>query len=123
MNDQKPKPRPVCCVVMPFGERQVAVPSPEAPTKLNCDALRDKALRPALEDLGYLAIRADIEMGTIRLSIPRSRFRRSLALDPRTSQLHGIRGSSIDSLSEESPAIHGAYARLSRLPRIGRPPP
>lgn len=65
MNDQKPKPRPVCFVVMPFGERQVAVPSPDAPAKLNFDALWDKALRPALEDLGYLAIRADIEMGTV----------------------------------------------------------
>lgn len=64
-NNQKDKPRPVAFMVMPFRERTVPSPSEGAPAKIDCDALWDKAFRPALEDLGYLAIRADIEIGTV----------------------------------------------------------
>ena len=64
-NNQKDKPRPVAFMVMPFRERTVPSPPEGAPAKIDCDALWDKAFRPALEDLGYLAIRADIEIGTV----------------------------------------------------------
>jgi hypothetical protein len=52
-------------MVMPFRERTVPSPPKGAPATIDCDALWDKAFRPALEDLGYLAIRADIEIGSV----------------------------------------------------------
>jgi len=55
-------------MVMPFRTRKVeGVPGNSAPAELNCDALWDKALRPALEDLNYMPIRADCESGSLIL--------------------------------------------------------
>ena len=48
-------PRPVAFMVMPFRKRPV--PSP--------GALWFEALQPALEQLGYLAVRADCELGSV----------------------------------------------------------
>jgi len=49
-------------MVMPFRTRKVeGVPGNSAPAELNCDALWDQALRPALEDLNDMPIRADCE--------------------------------------------------------------
>ena len=64
-NSQRGKPRPVAFMVMPFRERTVPSPPKGAPATIDFDALWDKAFRPALEDLGYLAIRADIEIGSV----------------------------------------------------------
>jgi tetratricopeptide (TPR) repeat protein len=59
-------PRPICFMVMPFRRRKVeSAAGKEAPAELDCDALWDRAIRPALEDLGYLAIRADADTGSV----------------------------------------------------------
>ena len=58
--------KPVCFMVMPFRRKKVDDPKGQgAPAELNCDALWDKAFRPAIEELGYLAIRADYDPGTV----------------------------------------------------------
>ena len=64
-NTQEDQPRPVAFMVMPFREREVPSRPEGAPAKIDCDALWDRAFRPALEDLGYLPIRADIEVGSV----------------------------------------------------------
>ena len=47
--------KPICFMVMPFRIKPVGDPKrPDAPTELNCDALWDKAFRPAIDELGYL---------------------------------------------------------------------
>ncbi len=57
--------RPVAFMVMPFGERTVSSPPAGVPARIDCDALWYKAFRPALEECGYLAIRADMEVGSV----------------------------------------------------------
>ena len=57
--------RPIAFMVMPFRRREVPSPPPGAPAQIDCDALWDRAFRPALEDLGYLPIRADTEVGAV----------------------------------------------------------
>jgi hypothetical protein len=57
--------RPIAFMVMPFRKRDVPSPPAGAPTKIDCDALWDRAFRPALEDLGYLPVRADAEVGAV----------------------------------------------------------
>ena len=64
-NTQQEVPKPVAFMVMPFRERIVPNPPKGAPAKIDCDALWEKAFRPALEDLGYLPIRADMEVGAV----------------------------------------------------------
>jgi hypothetical protein len=66
MSDDRNHLRPICFMVMPFRRKKVEDPKgPDAPAELNCDALWDKALRPAIEQLGYLAIRADNDPGSV----------------------------------------------------------
>lgn len=62
---EESKLRPVAFMVMPFGKRNIASPPEGAPAQLDCDALWDRAFRPALGNLGYLPIRADMEVGTV----------------------------------------------------------
>lgn len=58
--------RPVCFMVMPFRRKKVEEPrGPDAPAELDCDALWDRAFRPAIKELGYLPIRADYDPGTV----------------------------------------------------------
>ncbi len=64
-NTQVSTPRPVAFMVMPFRERSVPSSPKGAPVKIDCDALWDRAFRPALEELGYMAIRADMEVGSV----------------------------------------------------------
>lgn len=64
-SQQSPKLCPVAFMVMPFRRRSVPAPPSGAPAQIDCDALWDKAFRPALEELGYLPIRADSEIGTV----------------------------------------------------------
>ena len=52
-------------MVMPFRTRDVPSPPSGAPVHIDCDALWDRAFRPALDDLGYLPIRADAEVGAV----------------------------------------------------------
>jgi hypothetical protein len=59
------KIRPIAFMVMPFGERRVDAASDAAPATMDCNALWDLAFRPALENLGYLAVRADADLGTV----------------------------------------------------------
>lgn len=58
-------PRPIAFMVMPFRKRQILLPPDGAPIEVDFDALWDKAFRPALEELGYLAVRADSETGSV----------------------------------------------------------
>ena len=57
--------RPIAFMVMPFRKRPVPNPAEGAPKEVDFDALWDRAFRPALEQAGYLAVRADIETGTV----------------------------------------------------------
>jgi hypothetical protein len=61
------KPRPIAFMVMPFRKRPIPNPPPGAPAEVDFDGLWDRALRPALETLGYIAVRADAETGTVIL--------------------------------------------------------
>jgi Tetratricopeptide Repeats-Sensor len=66
MADPEPALRPVCFMVMPFRKKKVPEPKPPgAPAEVDCDALWDKAFRPAIEQLGYEAVRADYDAGTV----------------------------------------------------------
>ena len=58
--------RPVCFMVMPFRKKKVTGPTGDgAPNEIDCDALWDKAYRPAIEDAGYTPIRADFDAGMV----------------------------------------------------------
>jgi hypothetical protein len=67
MQDQfsKDEPKPVAFMVMPFRKRPVPDPPKGAPAMIDCNALWERAFRPALEALGYLPIRADMESGAV----------------------------------------------------------
>ncbi|WP_386065756.1 tetratricopeptide repeat-containing protein [Tahibacter sp. UC22_41] len=56
--------RPICFVVMPFGLRETGA-APPAPARVNFDLLWEQALQPALEKLGYRAVRADQDVGAL----------------------------------------------------------
>lgn len=66
MGDSDTDLRRICFVVMPFRRKKVEEPCGEgAPAEVDWDALWDKAFRPAIERLGYLAARADYDPGTV----------------------------------------------------------
>ena len=56
--------RPICFVVMPFGTKDTAA-APPAPARVDFDALWRLAVAPALEGLGYRAVRADQDQGPL----------------------------------------------------------
>lgn len=59
-------PKPVCFMVMPFRRRKVeGTMAASAPGELDCDALWDRVYRPAIEELGYVPIRADADTGSV----------------------------------------------------------
>jgi tetratricopeptide (TPR) repeat protein len=60
-------PKPICFVVMPFGDKETRAPAP-APAKIKFDALWEKALGPAIAALGYDAVRADQDLGALIIS-------------------------------------------------------
>jgi len=60
-----PTPKPVAFMVMPFGKRNVPHVPKTAPKKIDFDTLWDNAFKPALEELGYIAVRADMESGSV----------------------------------------------------------
>jgi tetratricopeptide (TPR) repeat protein len=57
--------KPVCFMVMPFGTKPVVPPVEKAPDKIDFDALWNKALEPVIEELGYVPVRADQEVGAL----------------------------------------------------------
>lgn len=54
----------ICFMVMPFGVKDTGAPAP-APAQIDFNALWSKALKPALEEMGYRAVRADQEVGSM----------------------------------------------------------
>jgi hypothetical protein len=58
-------PRPVAFMVMPFRRKPVPNPPPAGPAEVDFDSLWDLAYRPALDQLGYLPVRADSEAGSV----------------------------------------------------------
>ncbi len=58
-------PRPICFMVMPFGEKPVQPPMEKAPDKINFDRLWEKALLPVIKELGYEPVRADQDVGAL----------------------------------------------------------
>ena len=58
-------PKLIAFMAMPFRTRKVPRDWKDAPRELDCNRLWNAALQPALEDLGYVAIRADMEVGTV----------------------------------------------------------
>lgn len=57
--------RPIAFMVMPFRKRAIPNAPEGSPKEVDFDALWDRAFRPALEQLGYLAVRADMESGSV----------------------------------------------------------
>ena len=51
-------------MVMPFGTKETRA-KPPAPIKLNFNSLWEKAISPALEELGYQPVRADQDLGAL----------------------------------------------------------
>jgi len=58
-------PKPICFMIMPFGTKPTGVDDSSLPARINFDELWDKALEPAITKLGYLAVRADQDMGAL----------------------------------------------------------
>lgn len=57
-------PQAICFVIMPYGTKETnALPGTQAPERVNFDRLWSAALRPAIEGLGYEAVRADFDLG------------------------------------------------------------
>lgn len=57
--------KPICFVIMPFGKKPTDTGTNGLPLEINFDALWEKAIRPALIDLGYEPIRADQDIGAL----------------------------------------------------------
>ena len=57
--------KPICFMVMPFGIKEVAVSTTNAPAKVDFDALWQLAFKPAIISLGYEPIRADQDIGAL----------------------------------------------------------
>jgi len=55
----------VCFMVMPFGKKATGAEPGKGPAEIDFNSLWDKALRPMIENLGYLPIRADQDAGTL----------------------------------------------------------
>ncbi len=60
-----PALRPICYMVMPFRTKRVDEPRPTgAPVEIDFDALWERAYCPAIENMGYLPMRADFDPNT-----------------------------------------------------------
>jgi len=57
--------RPVCFIAMPFRRKRTGTDRKGAPSEVDFDALWDKAYRPAIEDAGFTAVRADLDTGSV----------------------------------------------------------
>jgi hypothetical protein len=62
-------PRPVCFMVMGYRVKEVpGPPRPGVPASVDCDALWERVYRPALEQLGYQAVRGDYDPSSVILT-------------------------------------------------------
>jgi tetratricopeptide (TPR) repeat protein len=59
------KLRKVAFVAIPFGVKPTGVTGAKVPSHVDCDALWEKAIMPALASLDYLPIRADNQTGSV----------------------------------------------------------
>lgn len=57
--------RPICFMVMPFGQKQVSNARVGAPSEVDFDLLWDRAFSPAINALGYTTVRADADTGSM----------------------------------------------------------
>jgi len=60
-----PTPRRICFMIMPFGKKKTDAPEGQGLAEIDFDALWDKALKPAIEKLGYDSVRADQDVGSL----------------------------------------------------------
>lgn len=60
-----PRLRPICFMVMPYGIKRTNAPVEQGVSEINFDALWDRALRPAIEELGYEPVRADQDVDAL----------------------------------------------------------
>jgi tetratricopeptide (TPR) repeat protein len=61
----KMKITPVCFMVMPFGTKPTGMEAGKGPAQIDFNALWERALRPMIEELGYLPVRADQDLGAL----------------------------------------------------------
>ena len=67
--------KPICFMVMPFLTKPVTNAREGAPAAVDFDRLWDAAFLPAISDLGYLPMRADMEPGTVIIKDMLNRLR------------------------------------------------
>ena len=60
-----PGPKKVCFVVMPYGKRATGLTDSGVPKEVDFDRLWDEAYQPALQQLGYDPVRADMDLGAL----------------------------------------------------------
>jgi tetratricopeptide (TPR) repeat protein len=58
-------PIPICFMIMPFGKKKTDPGQASAPTEVDFDALWDKAIYPAIKDIGFRPVRADKDLGSM----------------------------------------------------------
>ena len=58
-------PQKIAFVAMPFGKRKVNSTSADVPVAVDFDAVWNRILAPSLEELGYIAVRADEQGGSV----------------------------------------------------------
>jgi len=57
---------PICFMVMPYSTKPTGAPAGSgAPDKVNFDRLWEAALRPAIQNAGYEAVRANEDIGAL----------------------------------------------------------
>lgn len=57
--------KPVCFMIMPYGERPTGVAADVGPAKLDFDALWNEVYKPVIETLGFQPVRADQDLGSV----------------------------------------------------------
>lgn len=65
MSEHASSLKPICFMIMPFGVKPTHVTDGSGPNKIDFDALWHKALEPAIEQLGYMPVRADFDVGAM----------------------------------------------------------
>lgn len=58
--------RPICFMIMPYSTKPtLQPPDSKAPSKINFDSLWNKAIKPAIDAIGYDPVRADQDLGAL----------------------------------------------------------
>ena len=65
MSEHASSLKPICFMIMPFGTKPTYVSEGGGPNKVDFDALWHKALEPAIEQLGYMPVRADFDVSAM----------------------------------------------------------